>query len=93
MSEPRYRRAPATLWRRVGDEVLLATPEGDDVDRLSAPAAAAWLLLEPPRTRDELTRAMAEELGAGKPEIEERIEDLLGQLAGRGWVVPATDDA
>lgn len=91
MSGPRYGRAPTTLWRRVGKEVLLAAPDGDDVDRLSRPAAAAWLLLEPPRTGEGLTDDLARELGVKAEDIEGRVVLLLRELEDRRWVVRAPD--
>jgi hypothetical protein len=69
--------------------VRLNTPDGPQVDRLSIPASAAWLLLERPRTLRELTGALAEEFAVGRGEIGPRVEELVGELVSRGWLVRA----
>jgi hypothetical protein len=82
-------RAPSVLWRRVGAEVLLADPAGRDVERLSIPASASWLLLERPRSVPELTRLLADELSDDAGEIEARVAVLVDELRSHGWLVAA----
>lgn len=89
--EPAYARSTAVLWRRVGGEVLLAAPEGTDVDRLSLPASETWMLLERPRTPVEITDALARAFPADGVQIAARVEEILGQLEGRGWVARVDD--
>jgi hypothetical protein len=79
-------RAPSVLWRRVGAEVLLADPAGQDVERLSVPASATWLLLDRPRPMAELTRLLADELGADRDEIGDRVVALVDELRSHGWL-------
>jgi hypothetical protein len=86
-SEPAYARSTTALWRRAGGEVLLARPEGSDVDGLSMPASAAWLLLERPLTLSELTGALAHEFSVGREEIAGHVVELVDQLEERGWLV------
>lgn len=88
-----YSRNAFTLWRRVGDEVLVANVDGSDVDRLSAPASAAWQLLEVPRTRTELTAALAAEFDSPSEEIERHVGHLLHVLERRGWAMRSVADA
>jgi hypothetical protein len=80
-------RAPSVLWRRVGAEVLLADPAGRDVERLSIPASAGWLLLDRPRSVAELTGLLADELAADAGEIEDRVSALVDELRSDGWLV------
>jgi DNA-binding IclR family transcriptional regulator len=75
------------LWRLVGGEVLLADAAGPDVNCLSAPASAAWLLLDRPRTREELSNELASAFGGSSPRIRDHVERLLDQLRERGWVI------
>jgi hypothetical protein len=79
-------RAPSVLWRRVGAEVLLADPAGQDVERLSIPASASWLLLDRPRPVAELTRLLADELATDAEEIEDRVVALVDELRSHGWL-------
>jgi hypothetical protein len=87
-----FARAPSVLWRRVGAEVLLADPAGRDVERLSIPASASWLLLERPRPVAELTRLLADELSADASEIQERVTAIVDELRSHGWLVAADTD-
>jgi hypothetical protein len=77
-----FARAPSVLWRRVGAEVLLADPAGRDVERLSIPASASWLLLERPRPVAELTRLLADELSADAGEIRSAAAIVDDSVAG-----------
>jgi hypothetical protein len=85
--EVRYVRTAAALWRRVGGEVLLAAPEGSEVERLSLPASAAWQLLDRPRTTAELTELLADEFATPRDEIGGRVLALLEELEAGGWLV------
>jgi len=85
-------RSSHVLWRRIGEEVLVADAEGTDVSSLSAPASAAWMLLDRPRTREELVDELAARFGGSAPEIADRAERLIDQLEGRGWVTGRSAD-
>jgi Coenzyme PQQ synthesis protein D (PqqD) len=81
-----FARAGATLWRRVGAEVLLAGLEGSQIDRLSVPASALWQRLERPLGREELVAALADDFGLVAADIADHVDGLIEQLAGRGWI-------
>lgn len=81
------------LWRRVGDEVLVAGSDGSDVDRLSMTASAAWMLLEAPRTRRDLTTALAAEFVAPAEDIADHVDHLINVLEQRGWAIRSVEDA
>ena len=87
-----FRRSPSALWRRVGDEVLIADAEGPDISSLSPPASAAWLHLERPRTREDLIDELVVRLGVPAKEIAAHIERSLGQLEERGWLIRTVGD-
>jgi hypothetical protein len=89
---PVFARSTAALWRRVGDEVLLAAPDRSEIDRLSVPASAAWLLLERPQTRADLTEALAGKFEVVPTEIAEHVDRMVEELEARGWVVRAAND-
>jgi hypothetical protein len=88
---PVYTRS-AVLSRRVGDEMLLARLEGSGVDRLSVPASALWLLLDRPRTRADLIRALAADFEMGAEEMAEHVDQLIQELESSGWIWRAKDD-
>lgn len=92
MTEPTVVRSSPALWRRVGAEVLLADPDGAEVERLSVPASAAWMLLERPRTMGELTRGVAAELGLPQDEVGAHVESVVAGLQTRGWLRRADGD-
>jgi hypothetical protein len=90
-AETTFVRTSDALWRRVGSEVLLASPEGPEVASLSVPASAAWLLLDRPRTTRELVESLALEFSVDTEEIRGRVDDLVQQLETRGWLVRVND--
>jgi coenzyme PQQ synthesis protein D (PqqD) len=90
-ASPAYARSVA-LSRRVGDEVLLARPEGSGVDRLSIPASALWLLLERPRTRADLIRLLGADFEMGAEEMAGHIDRLIRELESSGWIARAKAD-
>ena len=93
MSDPAiYSRAATALWRRVGDEVLVAEPGTPGVQRLSQPASVAWLHLEDPHTAHELTEALAAEYSAPAEEIAGHVAHLLDVLRESGWVTRKVED-
>ncbi len=87
-----YRRSPTALWRRVGDQVLLADAEGAEVHALSATASATWLLLDGPRTREALVAALASGFGGEPTEVAGNVDRLLERLEVEGWVFRTVGD-
>lgn len=88
-ARPAFGRVGAALWRRVGPEVLLAGLDGSEIDRLSVPASALWLLLERPLGREELVAALADEFDIEAGDIAGHVDRLLDELVTRGWLEPA----
>ena len=86
MTQTRFVRSPGALSRRVGAEVLLASPGRADIDRLSDSAGAVWSLLDEPRTAPALVGALSEAYGVSPGGIATDVEALLGDLVHRGWV-------
>ena len=87
----RFRRRVHILWRWVGPEVILASPDRSDFEELSATAGVAWWLLESPRTVQELADELGSTFGIPSSSITEDIGYLLQDLLRRG-LVEATDD-
>lgn len=82
----RFQRSPSTLWREVGDLILLAPQGRDDFDQLSGPAATAWLLLEEPRSLEELMRLLGDLYGTAPEAIATDVRQLVDGLVGRGSI-------
>lgn len=82
----RYRRSPDALFRRVGEEILLARPDREDFVALSATAAATWSLLEDPRSLSELVQLLATSYAVPAASIASDVEVLLRDLRLRGWI-------
>lgn len=81
------RRSPGALWRRVVDEVLVALPGRDDIQKLVGPAAAAWALLELPRAIPELVEELSQIYGVERHRIASDVEHLVSDLLARGSIV------
>jgi hypothetical protein len=78
--ELRFRRSHRALFRRVGDEVLVAVPGDGEVVSLFGTGTAIWESIAHPASVAELARTLAEEYGASPDEIAADIETFLDQL-------------
>ena len=85
-AEPRFQRAPAALWRIVGDKVLLTRSEWPAFEQLSGSAASIWLMLEDQPTCKELTHFLAYDHDVASDEIELQVGSFVAELEGRGWI-------
>lgn len=84
-------RAPSMLWRNVAERVVLAPPGREDFEELSPTAAAAWRILEMPRTFPELADALAETYDVPQGQIAGDIRRLMESLISRGAVEMVAD--
>jgi hypothetical protein len=82
----RFLRSPAVPHRIVGTDVIVAPPDEPDVLLLSGTGSAVWLLLEEPRTVDELVGELAEQFAASPSEIRQAVAGFVEQLSSRGVV-------
>jgi hypothetical protein len=81
-----FRRSPEALYRRVGGDIILATPEREDFDSLSSTASSAWELLDTSKGLDELVRELASAYGMQPQAILSDVATLLLDLLRRGWI-------
>lgn len=86
LKSSRFKRSSGALYRRVGNEILLASPEREDFDTLSATAGTAWDLLEKPRTLSELAELLATSYEVSAQSITADVGTLLLDLLRRGWI-------
>jgi coenzyme PQQ synthesis protein D (PqqD) len=86
LNEGVFQRSPEALFRRVGGEVLLATPQRDDFDSLSSTASAAWELLDTPKGLDEMVNELASAYQMQPHAILSDVAALLLDLLRRGWI-------
>ncbi|MGH2701825.1 MAG: PqqD family protein [Actinomycetota bacterium] len=82
---PRFRRASGVLERVVDEEVLVATADSE-VASLRGSAFRQWLLLDRPRTIDDLAAQLARIYDVDAGDIRSEVGDLLEDLRGRGLV-------
>lgn len=86
-----YERRPV-LWRRCGDEILVAVPERDGVGRLSEPASLVWHLLDRPSSAEALTAEVASRFDDSGRDVADRVEAMLAELVAEGWIRPVASD-
>ena len=86
LNEGVFRRSPDALHRRVGGDVILATPHREDFDSLSSTASAAWELLDSPKGLDQLVNELALEYQMQPHAIVSDVAALLLDLLRRGWI-------
>jgi len=79
-------RSPAMLWRNLGERVVLAPPGAEDFEELSPTAAAAWRMLEAPRTLPELTDALAATYRVPPDDIVDDVRSLVEDLIDRSAI-------
>jgi hypothetical protein len=83
--EVAYRRSAGVLSRRVGEEVIVASAEGDPY-LLTGTGLAMWNLLRTPRTVSELVRELSVTYGAPPADVGSDVEPFLAELVSRGLV-------
>jgi hypothetical protein len=83
--EVAYRRSAGVLSRRVGQEVIVASAEGDPY-LLTGTGLAMWNLLRTPRTVSELVRELSTAYGAPPADVGSDVEPFLAELVSRGLV-------
>jgi len=86
MTPTRLRRSPASLSRRVGDEVYLASPDRDGYDLLGGSAASIWMHLDRDASPQEVVASLAAQYGVAESSIEAEIRTFLEELELRGWI-------
>ena len=82
-------RAPGSLWRRIGDGVIVTVAGSEAFDRLTPTGAVVWLLLDRPRTPDEIAERVAQLYGIAVQDVRSDVEALLDDLVARGLAVHA----
>jgi hypothetical protein len=92
INEGVFRRSPTALFRRVGGDVILATPQREEFDSLSSTATAAWELLDTPKGLDELVNQLAVEYGMQPGSIVSDVAALVLDLLRRGWIEEVEDN-
>lgn len=82
----RFRHAHSTLWRNVGDEVLVGLPAGEGLEVLEGTAGHVWRLLADQPTFTELTDALSAAYGGPRQLIAADVGALLEELCSCGFV-------
>jgi hypothetical protein len=90
VSEQVFHRSSHVLARSFGEEVLLASPEKEEVDRLVGPAAAVWELLATPQSATSLMAELAVTYRTSPIAIGDDVQVLLKDLDARGWIEGTT---
>lgn len=87
MSRASFRHEPTALTRSVGEEILVALPEGEDIISLAGTSAEVWRALgEDGRTFPDLVDALAQAHQAATERIGRDVRALLTELIERGLV-------
>jgi hypothetical protein len=86
LNEGVFQRSPEALFRRVGGDIILATPGRTDFDSLSSTASAAWELLDSPKGLDELVNELALAYRMQPHAILSDVATLVLDLLRRGWI-------
>jgi len=82
-----FRHAPTALTRSVGEEILVALPEGEDIISLAGTSAEVWRALgEDGRTLPDLVDALAQAYRAAPETLGGDVRALLTDLIERGLV-------
>ena len=76
----RFRQAPSTLSRDMGDEILVTRPWSDRIEGLPAPASLVWRKLASPVTLPELLEDVSRAYGLEASAIADDVKSLLDEL-------------
>jgi coenzyme PQQ synthesis protein D (PqqD) len=77
--------------RRVGEEVIVASAEGDPC-LLTGTGPAIWDLLGTPRTVSQLVRELSAAYGAPPAAVRSGVRSFLADLIARGFVDEVGDE-
>lgn len=77
------------LWRHSAGRVLVTLPDGE-LHLLDGTAAAAWELLDHPKTLDELVDRLLQLYDADEARVREDVNELLALLNQAGVVEAET---
>lgn len=80
-----YRRSPGLLFRRVGEEVIVASADGEPYI-LKGTALTIWNLLETARTASDLVHELSAAYGAPHAAVSSDVPPFLADLISRGLV-------
>jgi coenzyme PQQ synthesis protein D (PqqD) len=83
--EVAYRRSPEVLSRRVGEEVIVASAEGDPF-LLVGTGLIIWNLLSTPLTVPQLVGELSAAYGAPPAAVGSDVQPFLAELVSRGLV-------
>jgi len=84
-----WRRDPTLPFQRMDEDAIVVDPRSREVHLLNETAARIWELLETATSADELTELLAEEYeGASPDELRREVESFLGDLGGKGLLLP-----
>jgi hypothetical protein len=86
-----YRQSRSVLWRNVGNDVLLATPDGDEFDQLSETGSTVWRLLDQPLSLTELVSLLSDAYGEAPQRIASDVQPLLTNLIELGSIEVVED--
>jgi Coenzyme PQQ synthesis protein D (PqqD) len=88
----RFSQRSGVLQRVVGDEILVTSARAIEISSLSGSAARQWLMLDEPRTLDEIVSGLAGVYGVSSRVIRPDVEALLDELLRRDLAQECADD-
>lgn len=76
----KFRQAPSTLSRDIGDEILVTRAWSDRIEGLPAPASVVWRKLASPVTLPELLEDVSRAYEVDASVIADDVKTLLDEL-------------
>ncbi|MEJ0065795.1 MAG: PqqD family protein [Caulobacteraceae bacterium] len=80
-------RQGSWLTARIGDELVMMSPERSEYVGLSDVGARIWELLEEPRSPGEICDRLRQEFDVSAETCRAEVDDFLSELAKHGAVV------
>lgn len=92
MSDVLLRRRPSVLWLYSLRGVLVCSPDGDDVQLLSAPGDVLWELLGEPLTLSRLSAELAVLFGTEVDQVRSDVDVTVARLEAIGVIESVAAD-
>jgi hypothetical protein len=89
MGAERYVQQDSVVTEDLDDDLCLYLDATNDVAVLNQTAADIWTLVDGARSNTEIVAMLARAYGRPAEEISDDVQRVLGDLAGRGFLVPA----
>jgi len=80
------------IWRRIGDEIVIITPDGLATHILNKTAACVWELCDGQHGMPEMANDICQRFEVSNEQARADVDEVVGQLLGLGLVTDSVGE-